>query len=227
MKVGRLSFLNGPLKGRPAFVLKGLTVFEVGKAPGAHVKLQDKAVAMNHCRLYRKEEEYTLYALSDQRPTMVNGDPISKVIIAQGDRISLGSSEFLFELVTPEEAEESLRAIAEPVEAPAPAPGKQKEASTSAQLLVVDGESRGTCFPLGKNAQCKIGRASTSDIRLVDVKVSRDHCLIEQLEGHYIVVDLESANGTIVNGERVRKTVLQDNDFLRLGFTVLKFEAGA
>ncbi len=73
--------------------------------------------------------------------------------------------------------------------------------------------------------QFKIGRASTSDIRLSDVKVSRDHCLIEQVGGHFIVIDLESANGTIVNGERVRKTVLKNNDFLRLGFTVLRFQA--
>ena len=62
-------------------------------------------------------------------------------------------------------------------------------------------------------------------MRLPDAKVSREHCLIEQLEGQYIIIDLQSANGTIVNGERVRKTVLQNSDFLRLGFTLLKFEA--
>ena len=35
---------------------------------------------------------------------------------------------------------------------------------------------------------------------------------------------LESANGTVVNGERVKKTVLQEGDFIRLGYTMLKYD---
>ena len=225
MMLGKLSLLSGPQQGRTVFVLKGLTVFEVGRAPGAHVKLTDGSVAMNHCRLYRKEEEYTLYALSDQRPSLVNGKKAKKTPLSSGDRITLGSVEFLFELVTEEQAEESLRQDAESPPATAENSEPPAAAPAGACLVVLDGENRGMTFSLTGKSQVKIGRSSSNDIRLPDVKVSRDHCLIEQLEGHYIIVDLESANGTIVNGERVRKTVLQSNDFLRLGFTVLKFQS--
>ena len=76
---------------------------------------------------------------------------------------------------------------------------------------------------VGKS-QFKIGRSLTSDLKLADGKISRDHCLVETVRDHHIIVDLESANGTIVNGEKVKKTVLQEGDFIRLGFTVLKYD---
>ena len=41
---------------------------------------------------------------------------------------------------------------------------------------------------------------------------------------HHIIVDLESANGTVVNGDRVKKTVLKEGDFIRLGYTMLKYD---
>jgi len=64
----------------------------------------------------------------------------------------------------------------------------------------------------------------TSDLKLLDGKISRDHCVIEVVRDHHIIIDLESANGTIVNGERIRKSVLKEGDFIRLGFTMLKYD---
>jgi pSer/pThr/pTyr-binding forkhead associated (FHA) protein len=239
MLVGRLSLLSGPHVGRTAFVLKDVTVFEVGRAAGSHVKITDPKVAMNHCRLFRKDEEFTVYALSDSRPTLRNDEQVKKVVLQSGDRLRVGDTELLFELLTPEEAAKPLdpsvqpasrqKAKPAPTQAePAPAeaePTERVEAQApTARLVVLDGKNRGTTYQLNSTDRVKIGRASSSDIRLSDVKVSRDHCIVEQMGGHFVVIDLESANGTIVNGERVRKTVLKNNDFLRLGFTVLKFQ---
>jgi pSer/pThr/pTyr-binding forkhead associated (FHA) protein len=218
-----------------AFVLKDVTVFEVGQAAGSHVRITDKAMAMNHCRLFRKDEEFTVYALSDSRPTLVNGKEEKKVVLKNGDRLRVGETELLFEMVAPEDvAKPSAPAkpskakkqpeSREPAVPAEPTERVERAQAAEATLVVVDGKNRGTTYRLTEEQQFKIGRASTSDIRLSDVKVSRDHCLIEQVGGHFIVVDLESANGTIVNGERVRKTVLKNNDFLRLGFTVLRFQ---
>jgi pSer/pThr/pTyr-binding forkhead associated (FHA) protein len=240
------------------FVLKGVTVFEVGRAQGSHVRVTDEGVAMNHCRLFRKGDEFTLYALSDSKPTLVNGSTARKVVLQNGDRITLGQTELLFELVSPDEVDrvESLppaRFVDAPAGAGAEAPGtgtREKQSSPPdaedeqdtvaakaesskeqpagpkipASLVVMDGENRGAVFRLFGKKKFKIGRASAADVHLTDAKISRDHCLIQHKDGHFVLVDLESANGTIVNGERIRKTVLRNNDFLRLGFTVLKFQ---
>ena len=39
-----------------------------------------------------------------------------------------------------------------------------------------------------------------------------------------IIIDLDSSNGTVVNGERVKKTVLKEGDYIRLGFTMIRYE---
>ncbi len=127
MKVGRLSVLSGPHTGRMAFVLKDVTVFEVGRAAGSHVKITDKAMAMNHCRLFRKDEEFTVYALSDSRPTSVNGGEVKKVVLHSGDRIRVGDTELLFELVAPDEAAKPA------VRKPATAPRQEKPATAPRQ----------------------------------------------------------------------------------------------
>ena len=85
MKVGRVFVLSGPHTGKKIFVLDRLNVYEVGKASGSHIKLHDDSVAMNQCRFYKKGEEYTAYALSEQSATMVNAAPIKKCVLADGD----------------------------------------------------------------------------------------------------------------------------------------------
>jgi hypothetical protein len=65
----------------------------------------------------------------------------------------------------------------------------------------VDGEmaQRHIVTPLG----LKIGRVAPAEIVLADSKVSRSHCMVELKEGQLFVADLNSTNGTFVDGERV------------------------
>lgn len=64
----------------------------------------------------------------------------------------------------------------------------------------------------------RIGRDSTCDLQLFDVRVSRNHAQIEFSSGEYILSDLNSANGVYVNGNRLTNpVVLQDNDVLEIG----------
>ncbi len=63
----------------------------------------------------------------------------------------------------------------------------------------------------------RVGRAIDNDIRLSGVQASRHHCRIEIRGGEAIVVDLGSANGTQVNGERSPKKKLQSGDVIGVG----------
>lgn len=63
-----------------------------------------------------------------------------------------------------------------------------------------------------------IGSGSENDIVLGDPTVSRRHALLKRRFGRYRLVDLESTNGTFVNGRRIEKpTVIASGDKLRLG----------
>jgi transcriptional regulator with GAF, ATPase, and Fis domain len=62
-----------------------------------------------------------------------------------------------------------------------------------------------------------IGRAVTNDIRLSSTLVSRHHCRIERGGEGTFVVDLGSANGTLVNGEKITRKLVAPGDKIQVG----------
>ena len=67
-----------------------------------------------------------------------------------------------------------------------------------------------------------IGRGTRADIRLPDCWASRIHCEIIAIDGTLVVRDLESRNGTLVNGEQVTEALLLPDDRLTVGITRLQ-----
>jgi pSer/pThr/pTyr-binding forkhead associated (FHA) protein len=53
--------------------------------------------------------------------------------------------------------------------------------------------------------ELRLGRDSDNDFVLEDEGVSRHHAKIEKKENHFFIVDLDSANGTIVNGKKEKR----------------------
>jgi pSer/pThr/pTyr-binding forkhead associated (FHA) protein len=70
-----------------------------------------------------------------------------------------------------------------------------------------------------------IGRNPTTDITLLDEGISREHALVvyDAESDAYTIEDLQSTNGTKVNGRRVRSAVLADGDDLEIGHTLFQF----
>jgi two-component system cell cycle response regulator len=92
-----------------------------------------------------------------------------------------------------------------------------------AHLIVLAGNSLGRMFRLDQ-PETFIGRATDATIRLEDDGVSRRHAKIMQMDGEVWVEDMKSANGTLINGQRVERSMLQDGDKIQMGSTtILKF----
>jgi pSer/pThr/pTyr-binding forkhead associated (FHA) protein len=91
------------------------------------------------------------------------------------------------------------------------------------RLVITTGTGEGQEFKL--RAKATLGRAPDNDIILEDPKVSRHHAVIAFTEERYSITDLESANGTFVNGIRVREPnhPLRAEDIIALGDTELTF----
>jgi pSer/pThr/pTyr-binding forkhead associated (FHA) protein len=68
-----------------------------------------------------------------------------------------------------------------------------------------------------------IGRSSDSGLHLPDEVVSRRHARIELQGGALMLVNLNSANGTFVNGRRIEEQPLRDGDEIRIGRNRLVF----
>ncbi len=90
------------------------------------------------------------------------------------------------------------------------------------ELVVRQGQHPGRVFGVPHGVRKTIGRAPECDIRLPDQGVSRRHATIENLGQTLEVTDLESANGSYINGEAVQKGELKPGDQLALGPTLLE-----
>ena len=77
-------------------------------------------------------------------------------------------------------------------------------------------------IPLDKKESI-IGRASSCGVRIESPTVSRVHAIIKYMNEEYIIEDMDSTNGTFVNGVRVKKCVLRDNDQIQVGQVSLLF----
>jgi Nif-specific regulatory protein len=93
------------------------------------------------------------------------------------------------------------------------APGASGE--TAPRLVAVSGRLLGTVFPLEKQ-ETSIGRDPKNSLCINEHWISREHCLIRKEGKRFKVIDLDSHNGTFVNGTRVKERLLQHED--RIGF---------
>jgi hypothetical protein len=76
--------------------------------------------------------------------------------------------------------------------------------------------------PIALRPPQTIGRTALSDIVLKDSEVSRTHCRITEADGHLVVTDLNSTNGTLVNGTEITAaTPLHHGDRLQVGCHVM------
>lgn len=106
---------------------------------------------------------------------------------------------------------------AEPVPTVAVAP--------TGRLMIVDGKGTGHRFAIGTGSFL-IGRAGECDLTLDDARASSQHASVTWVEGSgYVLKDMESQNGTRVNGHPTAEHQLKDLDRIEIADTVLVFES--
>ena len=96
--------------------------------------------------------------------------------------------------------------------------------NSSARLEVVSGPLKGKVFALIEG-EISIGREPSNQISLLDSLVSRRHCVVRKDGNSFRLVDLESRNNTFVSGVPVRERVLVAGDQIRVGNSLLVFQA--
>ncbi|HET9449937.1 MAG TPA: FHA domain-containing protein [Aggregicoccus sp.] len=92
------------------------------------------------------------------------------------------------------------------------------------QLTIAEGQEAGRELQFEQD-EVLFGRADTCDVVLRDAGVSRRHCRIVREGGRYLLEDLGSANGTLVNDAPVQRAQLAGGDTLALGEALFVFAA--
>jgi len=84
------------------------------------------------------------------------------------------------------------------------------------RLTAIAGRLKGSVFTI-EDLPVVIGRETAATLCIADASVSRRHSQIDKEEDHYLILDLDSLNGTFINDVPVKRRILQHGDRLRIG----------
>jgi len=95
-----------------------------------------------------------------------------------------------------------------------------------AKLVVLSEGFTGLTCEL-KADKTTVGRLEDNSFQVAEPSISSHHCELTQRGAELLVKDLNSTNGTFINGEKVAEAVLKPGQILRLGQVEMRFESGA
>jgi pSer/pThr/pTyr-binding forkhead associated (FHA) protein len=210
---GRLVSLTD---GREYVVAGKSLVF--GREAGCDVVVVGKDVSRRHAEITASPQGYRI-ADSSTNGTWVNEERVQgQRILARADIIRIGEESFRFY------ADVAPAAPPPPPPPPAPATARPPQPAALASLLAKAGAIKGQRFPI-RTPIANVGRADYNDVVLPDSSVSTSHAKLQRREGVWMVVDLDSTNGTFVDDERVKgEAAIGPGATLRFGDVVLTFE---
>ncbi len=93
------------------------------------------------------------------------------------------------------------------------------------QLAITEGPCPKIKYDLGKKKTIRIGKKKDNDIVIDDATVSRNHSEIEATSDSFLLRDLNSTNGTFINGTKVKEAFLSPGDVITIGNTVMVYQA--
>jgi hypothetical protein len=97
-----------------------------------------------------------------------------------------------------------------------------KEPGTHYRLMCMTGKNKGTSYYFTKK-RIVMGRSDKVDVQILDTKSSREHAELALVGDQYVLSDLGSQNGVIVNDLKVSQHRLVNNDKIIIGQTVYKY----
>ncbi|QQS27582.1 MAG: FHA domain-containing protein [Sphingobacteriales bacterium] len=184
---------------------------------GAVIDLPGSYISRKQAEIILSEDNRLLIRdLGSTGGTFVNGERIDEVILKNGDEIVFSTAndgyKLVIELLTPETG-------IEPVSATGNITGTTKKPALPKGMTVSGRDTSDIAKLLENKAEITIGRASDADICLPQLTITRKHAVIKKYQnGKITITDLESKNGTFVNGKRITyETDLTPNDDIFIG----------
>jgi pSer/pThr/pTyr-binding forkhead associated (FHA) protein len=195
----------------------------------ADIILDDPKVSSTHCEIRREGQRFVLIDLKSTNGTCVNRNAVNKQNLVDQDVIEVGSSTLCFfeDLRefhgSAEETTAGMRIKEDSVSQRVPEglTTTRTMAQPFLTLEIVKGPNAGKKYKF-KKAHITIGRNDT-DLVLVDLDISRAHCMIEVLGPQAIFLkDMGSTNGTFFQGKKVQTEKILPGAEFTLGNTTIK-----
>lgn len=186
----------------------------VGRGEGVGLRIETQAVSRQHARLNWDGNQLWVEDLASSNGTFLNGQRVTaRQSLKGGDEIRLGRRVRILVRVAGETVDASAAQTlfdAEPVE------------DKSAPSTIISQAEQAILFE--DKDVITVGRASDNDIILNMPIVSRYHARVTRRAGRLKLEDLQTPNGTFVNGRRISSVWLEEGDAVRIG--MVRFEVG-
>ncbi len=212
----------------------------IGRSKHCDIVLNYNTVSRFHAVIARRGGKWILFDTNSKTGSYVNkARVLDKKYLENGDTLVFGNAIFKFyeELPTAAEAEEEMRRMSYSTPDPKATSFDQEETSKPKRRHTGDiaihhkGSTgcnlenciTGEIMPIDNLESVLIGRAPEAQIRIKNNAVSPYHAMIaKNRNGHWILEDLGSASGTLLNGVPITQaTPLYDNDIIEIcGYTI-------
>ena len=196
----------GPGTSLPVFTLDAVRPAIVGRSEECQLTISDSGLSRQHATLWNQDGQWWIRDESSLNGTFLNGEKVDGSQLLDGDVIDFGGN-----------APFTFRVIA----AAAPRPDDYQNRMFCLGFEPEDGSKT---FILRRKLSI-VGRNKTADLMIDEPAVSGIHARIEYRDGRVTLLDSGSKNGTVINGETVRRSQLVPGDRVVFGgssFTVTK-----
>ena len=199
----------------------------IGRDAGCDFTVSSNSVSRRHARLELRAGRLVVTDLGSANGTFVNGQRVRERVLRVGDEVRFDKESFHIEgPVDPGRTSgRPPGGDATRVRGGIDAAGTTVVSKGSSRLEVVAG-MEAKSFGLTK-AKYVVGRAAGNDIQLPEDSVSSRHAQLEKTGGSWRLTDLQSTNGTFVNGRRIDSVELKPGDRIRFGDVGVKFSEDA
>ncbi|RME03047.1 MAG: FHA domain-containing protein [Planctomycetota bacterium] len=191
----------------------------IGRGPKCDLVLFDTTVSKEHVHIYydKEQKEAIIKDLGSSNGTLLNGQRIKEVVLEDGDIIQIGQTKMIFTTYEDKIDEEEIEQILG-------AEDEQAESAALRPFLVIEDEEGVRNFPLGFE-NITIGYKSGNDIVIKGKGISRFHSEIYFEDNQWWIKDLDSTNGTFVNGQKIEEPHrLEVGDQIQIGDIFIRFE---
>ena len=171
----------------------------IGRSRNCDIILSEEGASKEHAEIRKRGDKFLLIDLKSTNGTLVNGKKAEVHILSCGDLIQI------------EEAE--LKVEGERL-TPKTVPRRER-----GKIYLID-EKSGERYALDKST-IRIGRNEENDIIIPEPTVSAHHAEIRKRGEKFILIDLDSDNGTFLNGRRVKIAELKGGE--RISFDIFPF----
>ena len=218
--------LSKPDGAHQEFILNKPLV-TLGRATTNDIVLAEGRVSRNHAQVNCADGEITISDLDSANGIVINSQRIKEAKVKAGESFQIGSFSLQY-LPTAEDAQEEMTMINSESELEQTLHQMTVPISlneTSLPRLVVHAPDK-TWEILLLDDSYSIGRTTGNDLILEYPKTSRNHAVVERKGRDFILRDLNSTNGTRVDGDRIEQHRLQNGDTFQIGPTQIVFKNG-